>query len=128
MNRQTHLPPRLSIAVLLICMASAGLASHPKPPHGHWTGKVVNVTKSSITLSLIDSWPEWGTLRKGEVETFRPAKPAFTIDEKAVDKQDLSLHFKIGDIVTLMWQEEKNGKNHIFWDIGITPANEINPL
>src|SRR5436190_212437 len=103
-------------AVVLICSADTILASHPKTPHGFWSGKVVSITQSAIVLSDVESW-EYGSDSKQisrKAETFNPRKPAFTIDERAVGDQDLSSHFKVGDIVTLRWMDEENRRNHIF--------------
>jgi len=110
-----------ALLAALLCMIAhpmTVLASHPKPPHGFWTGKIVDVKPKAITLSVIETW-EYGSLGKKDSGTvsFKPAAPGFTIAEKTVANQDLSKHFKAGQTVTLRWQGEEAHTKRIFWDI-----------
>lgn len=110
----------LSLTTLLCSAVPQLLASHPKPPHGHWIGDVVGVEKSSVTVSVTDSW-EYGSIDSadsiGKTITFRPMKRGFTIAGNPVRNQDLAAHFKVGETVTLNWVEMDDLKNHIFFDI-----------
>lgn len=84
-------------------------------------GKIVAISKSSVTLEVTHSW-DYGSFdgedSVGKTVTFKPADTGVTINdgEHAVD-QDLSAHFKVGEIVTLRWIEEDDQRNHIFFDI-----------
>lgn len=114
-------------------MVGTAVASHPKPPHGHWIGKIIAITKSSVTLSGIESW-EYGSASKKlkKSETFKvgqttftkdgkpmenPSKSVFTINEKPEANQDLSKHFKVGDFVTLRWADEVDRDKRMFFDL-----------
>jgi len=71
------------------------LASHPKPPHGHWMGKIVAISKSSVTLEVTHSWDYSsfdGEDSIGKTMTFKPADTGVTINdgEHAVDKNLLT--------------------------------------
>ena len=107
------------MALLFICTSGIASASHEKPPHGSWTGKITSVTDSSVTLSGITS-REYGSACESKLKkavTFKPEKGGFMISEKPVAIQKLSKHFKIGEIVTLRWVEEESRDKRLFFDI-----------
>jgi ABC-type glycerol-3-phosphate transport system substrate-binding protein len=106
-------------AFLLICTTLTASASQPKPPHGHWIGKITSLTDSSVTLTVIESW-EYGSVGKkgsGKEESFKAEKGGVTINGKSAANEKISEHFKVGDVVTLGWIEEENRDKRLFSDI-----------
>ena len=141
MHRLMVMARRLKLSALLATLALVALpasrGSDPKPPHGTWTGKIVRIDGTSVTLLVSASWT-YGSLDStagvGDIGTFHGQASGFSVEGKETNNQGLSHYFKAGEIVTLRWEEEGNDKKRIFFDISkgddrvfVPPSGALQP-